>query len=155
MVLLDHYLRPARSIEGLTAIIRAHCLSLYGDRLCAAFIIGSYATGRYGPTSDVDILVVLDSSDETRPHRVHNFGEPEGYRGAELSPVVYTRGEFLAMPSFVLALLDGRVTVYSRVARGGDEAEELVAAVEGYAREHDVQKRPHKGGAYWHGLPAR
>lgn len=134
MRILDHYLRPRASFHQLVPVLREYCIRMYGDSLCAVFVIGSYASGRQGPSSDIDLLIVVDSSTESRPHRAHSFGEPTGYRGPELSPIVFTKWEFLTFPSFVLTLMDAHKTVYSRTCGTGDEAASLVKAGEAFQR---------------------
>jgi predicted nucleotidyltransferase len=150
---LDHYLRGDTEPARLEAIIRRHCLELYGERLAAVFIIGSFAAGRQKPSSDLDVLIVIDASTESRPHRSRSFAEPEGYRGPEISPIIYTKQEFLRFPPFVLTLLEACRVVYSRKTNGGDEANKLFQAVREYAGAHGITRERHKGGFYWRGLP--
>lgn len=37
---------------------------LYGNRLKAVILYGSYARGDFGPDSDIDIMILVDLSDE-------------------------------------------------------------------------------------------
>jgi hypothetical protein len=140
-------------LDRLRRVLRAHCLGLYGSQLGAAFIIGSYASGRHRDTSDLDLLIVIDESTDSRPHRARAFGEPPDYDGPELSPVIYTRAEFFSFPSFVLTLLDAHDTLYSRSGDSRYEASMLVRAVQEYAESNGIVRVPHKGGYYWRGLP--
>lgn len=115
----------------------------------AVFLIGSYATGRARPDSDVDLLVVLESSDLSRPHRTRAFGRLQTNPDMEIMPVVLTREELLRFPSFVLTLIDGHRVLFSR----DNEAADLVDAVRGWVARHGITRVPHKGGYYWSGLP--
>lgn len=147
MRFLDTYLRSRYSGPELRQVIVDHCLAEYGSGLEAIFLVGSYARRSERADSDVDLLIVIDTSDFRRPYRVRQFGVPPDYQGPELSPVIYTRDEFLSMPPFVYSLLDAHEVLYSR--SGDDAAAQLLAGLERHAAERSVSKRPHKGGYYW------
>jgi len=158
------YPLPHFDLRELEPTLRRHCLDLYGSRLAAAFVVGSYASGTHRNDSDLDLLLILDSSDKSRPHRAREFDEPPDYRGPPLSPVVLTKAEFLSVPPFVLSLLEAHHVLYSRDRAGEvrsedahltDEATSLLHAVRRYASDHGITRIPHKGGAYWRGLPTR
>ena len=142
-----------RDLDQLRPLLRAHCLSLYKAQLSAVFVIGSYASGKQLAGSDLDLLIVVDESSLSRPQRAHAFGEPPDYDGPELSPVVYTRAEFLSFPPFVLTLLEAHDTLYSRTGDSRDDAPALMQAVRNYAESSGITRVPHKGGYYWRGLP--
>ena len=154
MCALDSRTRASDELSRLAPVLREHCVTLYDDNLCAVFVIGSYARGTVRPESDLDLLIVVDESDVPRRKRSIEFGEPAGYDGPEISPIVYTRREFLSMPSFLLTLLDAHEVMYSRESGSPtNEAEALVGAVRAWAQEHGITRVPHKGGYYWRGLP--
>jgi len=46
--------------DALRAQIKARLQAAYGDRLRGLVLFGSEATGRSGPDSDIDVLVLLD-----------------------------------------------------------------------------------------------
>ena len=50
----------APHIESLLRDLRARLEALYGDRLHAVVLYGSYARGEESPESDVDVMVVLE-----------------------------------------------------------------------------------------------
>ncbi len=136
--------------------LREHCIALYGGSLAAAFIIGSYATGTATAESDLDLIAVIDQSETSRPHRARAFGEPEGYNGPELSPIILTVEELSKFPSFLLSLLDGYIVLYSRDPHSSnepDDAKRIVAAVREYVLRNGITRVPHKGGYYWKNLP--
>lgn len=49
----------AASLAGIVTEVRRGLESVYGDRLAALLLFGSYARGDAEPGSDVDLLVVL------------------------------------------------------------------------------------------------
>lgn len=140
--------RLAERIERLAPHIIDHCRRLYAERLSAVFVFGSYATGRANDESDLDLLVVVDSSSEPRRHRAVSFGEPESSDDIIISPIVFTAEEVERLPSFLLTLADGYRTLYSRA----DDAERIVSRIHRWVQESGIEKVPHKGGYYWRGL---
>ena len=48
------------NIKRLLAELKKGLLKLYGERLKAVYLFGSYARGDYDDASDVDIMIVLD-----------------------------------------------------------------------------------------------
>ena len=48
------------NIKRLLAEFKKGLLKLYGKRLKAVYLFGSYARGDYNEASDVDIMIVLD-----------------------------------------------------------------------------------------------
>ena len=65
----------APHIESLLRDLRARLEALYGDRLHAVVLYGSYARGEESPESDVDVMVVLE--DEVDPWReIRRMSEP-------------------------------------------------------------------------------
>ena len=48
------------NIESLLADLKNGLLELYGKRLKAVYLYGSYARGDYNEASDVDVMIVLD-----------------------------------------------------------------------------------------------
>ena len=63
-------------IQRLLAELRKALSSLYGERLIAVILFGSYARGDYDEGSDLDVLIVLDD--------YHSYWE-ELVRSAELA----------------------------------------------------------------------
>jgi predicted nucleotidyltransferase len=51
------------NIKRLLAEFKKGLLKLYGKRLKAVYLFGSYARGDYNDASDVDIMIVLDDYD--------------------------------------------------------------------------------------------
>ena len=65
----------APHIESLLRDLRTRLEALYGDRLHAVVLYGSYARGEESPESDVDVMVVLE--DEVDPWReIRRMSEP-------------------------------------------------------------------------------
>ncbi len=48
------------NIKRLLAEVKKGLLKLYGERLKAVYLYGSYARGDYDDASDVDVMIVLD-----------------------------------------------------------------------------------------------
>lgn len=140
--------RHAERVERLSPDIIDHCRRLYAERLSAVFVIGSYATGRANDESDLDLLVVIDSSSEPRRYRGRSFGALQSPERIRISPVVFTAEEIERLPSFLLTLADGYRTLYSRE----DDAERIVSRIHRWVQESGIEKVPHKGGYYWRGL---
>lgn len=65
----------APHIESLLRDLRTRLEALYGDRLHAVVLYGSYARGEERPESDVDVMVVLEG--EVDPWReIRRMSEP-------------------------------------------------------------------------------
>lgn len=47
-------------VGALLAELKQGLGGIYGDRLRGIYLYGSYARGRQGPESDLDVLIVLD-----------------------------------------------------------------------------------------------
>lgn len=90
---------------GLGDVLRA-ALAPLADRIRAAFIFGSFATGRAVATSDVDLMVV---GDVEFGEVVDAIGPAEDRLNREVNPVVYSEKEFSGKVSaahhFVSAVL--------------------------------------------------
>lgn len=52
---------PTPRIKRLLAEIKQGLASLYGNRLKAVYLFGSYARGDYHEGSDLDVMIVLDT----------------------------------------------------------------------------------------------
>ncbi|TVQ23781.1 MAG: nucleotidyltransferase domain-containing protein [Spirochaetaceae bacterium] len=137
-----------------TEAVCNHALHVFGENVLAVLLIGSYARGTFNENSDLDVLIILESSNESPRDRAMHYGEPDGYTGPEISPVIYTLDEFRRMPSFVLSLLDGSETLYSRELPDGTRADkDCLRRVEAYVADNGIERVRHKGGYYWRGLP--
>jgi predicted nucleotidyltransferase len=75
---------------GTADVIRA-ALAPLADRIEAAALFGSVATGSSGPTSDIDLLIVgsVEFSEVTDA-----LAAAEARLGREINPMVYSRAEF-------------------------------------------------------------
>ncbi len=157
MRLLGNYTIKEQRLQSLAAILLQTCGALYGDELLAVFVFGSYATGRATPESDLDILIVVESSEDGIRDRCRAFRMPEHYAGPEIQPIIYTRREFMSFPSLLLTLTEGNVILYSKDSQGGQagEAEQLLHALQGFVEKNGIERIPHKGGYYWRGIPLR
>lgn len=47
---------------GILKEVFLACLPIYGESICHAYLYGSYARGDYTENSDVDIMLVVDTS---------------------------------------------------------------------------------------------
>ena len=48
-------------VKNLLAELKRGLVKIYGDRLKAVYLFGSYARGDYHKGSDVDVMIVLDT----------------------------------------------------------------------------------------------
>lgn len=108
--------------EAYVAALREH----WGDAPVAAVLLGSVARGEAGPTSDVDLLLVMEGLPEGRLAR-HRYLEPadaavepllEGLRErgvyADLSPIPKTPAEAVRPAPLYLDLTEDAVILYDR-----------------------------------------
>lgn len=72
MTFLDRH-----ALQSLIADVRSGLEELYGDRLAALVLFGSYARGDGEPGSDVDLLVVLCGE----VHPAHEIARTSGLLG--------------------------------------------------------------------------
>lgn len=113
-------MRSDRSIETFLEEVRRQAEGFYGERLVSLAVFGSYASGRAGARSDLDLLIVLASAAPRRRQRLDEFDvfeealvpavevlESEGL-GIDLSPVIRTREE---AEGFSILYLDMTVSV--------------------------------------------
>jgi uncharacterized protein len=56
----------SKTVETLLAELKSGLKGLYSERLRALYLYGSYARGKAGPESDLDVLIVLDQLDSYR-----------------------------------------------------------------------------------------
>lgn len=75
---------------GIVAVVRAALIELGPERIEAAFVYGSVASGTQGPSSDVDLMVIGPVPlRELLPH----LGAAQDRLGREINPTVYDSGE--------------------------------------------------------------
>lgn len=134
------------AIEAFLDELRLQVLAFYGARLVSLAVFGSYASGRAGPRSDLDVLVVLASGSPRRRHRLAEFDALEerlapalaaleaNGRDVELSPVIRTVQEaeefsilYLDMTVDVLVLVDREDFLRRRLDRMRVELQRLGA----------------------------
>ena len=63
---------PSQQIKHLLAEIKKGLSSLYGSRLKAVYLFGSYARGDYHEGSDLDVMIVLDTYKSYWDELVHS-----------------------------------------------------------------------------------
>jgi len=138
---------PARTpVDRFVEILRDRTEAFYGDRLISLAIFGSHASGRAGPRSDLDLLIVLTGAAPRRRLRLDEFDrlestlapaiealEAEGW-SLDLSPVIRTRAEaegfsilYLDMTVHVRILVDREGFLSQRLDRMRTELERLGA----------------------------
>lgn len=67
-------------IKHLLAKLKKGLLKIYGERLRAVYLFGSYARGDFDDASDVDVMIVLDHYESVWEELVKT-----GYLASELS----------------------------------------------------------------------
>ncbi len=120
-------LDPA-AIARFLDVLQARSREFYGDRLVSLALFGSHASGRAGPRSDIDLLIVLSSAAPRRRLRLDEFDRLEAILAPELEvleaagwssdlgPVIRTRAE---AEGFSILYLD--MTVHVRVLFDRDD----------------------------------
>ena len=109
----------------LSAAVEA-CHAHYGSRLVAAAVFGSVGRGTARPTSDIDLLLVVDPLPDGRLARMREFALVERAladalrqardRGVatDLSPVLKTPGEIAAGSPLLLDMTDDARVLFDR-----------------------------------------
>ena len=71
---------------------------LYGNRLKSIILYGSYARGDFRPDSDIDIMILVDMSDEEIKKRSHSLSDITYNYNYEndlgIMPIVKNQGHF-------------------------------------------------------------
>ena len=144
--------------DTLLRAVREATVALYGERLVALAVFGSWARGAATPASDLDLLVVAEPLPPSRMKRVREFRpvadatrtvrsrvwSAEGPE-IELSPVFKTRAELAAGSPLYLDMTLWRILLVDREGM-------LESFLAGLRRRMDSlgsQRLPFKGGAYW------
>jgi len=153
-----------RRIQPFRAALLGACRRVYGNRLAAVALFGSWARGTATPASDLDVLIVARDLPPSRRKRVAEFDAVERdtaadrrliwadfHAASELSPVIKTPEEmkagsplFLDMTECCDILWDG-----DRVLR------EYLDGLRKRLAELGARRRPRKGGYYWQYKPDR
>ncbi len=118
--------RPSMSatFDGLLLTLSAACQRHYGSRLVALAVYGSVGRGTPRSTSDIDVVLVVESLPDGRIARVEEFAEIERMMAAplaearaqgvqtEVSPVFKTPAELAAGSPLLLDMTqDARILV--------------------------------------------
>ncbi|MFQ5666900.1 MAG: nucleotidyltransferase domain-containing protein [Candidatus Binatia bacterium] len=121
-------MRAAPPIDGFLDALRQRATVFYGPRLVSLAVFGSHASGRAGPRSDLDLLIILATAAPRRRFRLDEFDaleagltpafdalEAQGWN-VELSPVIRTCDE---AEGFSILYLD--MTVHVRILVDRDD----------------------------------
>ena len=143
--------------------LRQACRDLYGERLVALAVFGSWARGVATPESDLDILVVAEPLPRGRMKRLDEFDAveratepartlvwPSVARSLELSPVLKTLDELRAGSPLYLDMTLWRIVLDDR----SGVLEEYLAALAGRMAQLGSRRTETKGGAYWDYKPS-
>lgn len=134
------------------------CRRVYGDRLVALAIFGSWARGEATPVSDLDLLVVADPLPAGRMRRVREFRPveeataaargrvwPEAGEPVRLSPVFKTPTELVAGSPLYLDMTLWRILLHDR----GDLLTGYLTGLAERMRRLGSRRETFKGGVYW------
>jgi len=148
----------ARARDELFCAVREGALAVYGDRLAALAIFGSWARGTATPASDLDLLVVAEPLPPSRMKRVREFRPAdEASRGVRsriwsadgpeisLSPVFKTPTELAAGSPLYLDMTLWRVILLDREGL----LESFLAGLSERMKALGSRRVPYKGGAFW------
>lgn len=151
--------RPvSRHGDALFAALRAAVVAVYGERLTALAVFGSWARGTATPESDLDLLVVAQSLPPSRMKRVREFRPVEAatetdrglvwgpHRPAiELSPVLKTPAELAAGSPLYLDMTLWCVVLFDRDHLLGD----YLAGLRARMKALGSTRKTFKGGVFW------
>lgn len=133
-------------------------LALYGERLFALAVFGSWARGAATPASDLDLLVVAEPLPPSRMKRVREFRpvadatriprsrvwSAEGPE-IELAPVFKTPAELAAGSPLYLDMTLWRTVLFDRDGM----LESFLAGLRRRMEALGSRRLPFKGGAFW------
>ncbi|WP_459894034.1 nucleotidyltransferase domain-containing protein [Hydrogenobaculum acidophilum] len=88
----------------------------YKEKLLGVVLFGSVVNDYFSKNSDIDILVILESSHLSFRKRIHEFYDLVGdeFKGHMLSPVVLTLQEANTFHPFYLGIFDSYITLYDK-----------------------------------------
>lgn len=115
-----------QQFEQLAQEMCAACAAYYGERLVTVAVFGSVGRGTPHPSSDLDLLLVIEKLPAGRLSRVEEFSRVEAMLEPKLrllsregvntsfSPVLKTPGEVLAGSWLFLDMIDDAVLYFDR-----------------------------------------
>lgn len=144
--------------DDLFTAVRDATVALYGERLVALVVFGSWARGEATPASDLDLLVVAEPLPPSRMKRVREFRTvadatrtvrsrvwsdhgPE----IELAPVFKAPAELAAGSPLYLDMTLWREVLADR----GGMLEAFLATLRDRMRALGSRRLPFKGGMFW------
>jgi predicted nucleotidyltransferase len=148
----------SRHRDSLFAALRAAVLAVYGERLTALAVFGSWARGTATPESDLDLLVVAENLPPSRMKRVREFRPVEAATqtdrdlvwgpnrpAIELAPVFKTSAELAAGSPLYLDMTLWCVVLHDRDQTLGEYLAGLRARMEALGST----RKTFKGGVFW------
>jgi len=150
-------------LKPLLHSLRQACREVYGDRLVALCVFGSWARGVATPESDLDILVVADALPRGRMKRLDEFEAveratqptcelvwPDAARSLALSPVLKTPDELQAGSPLYLDMTLWRIVLEDR----DGVLERYLSGLASRMAQLGSRRTETKGGAYWDYKPS-
>jgi predicted nucleotidyltransferase len=147
-----------RHRDALFAALRAAVLAVYGERLTALAVFGSWARGTATPESDLDLLVVAESLPPSRMKRVREFRPVEAATqtardlvwgpnrpAIELAPVFKTPEELAAGSPLYLDMTLWCVVLHDPDHTLGD----YLTGLEARMKALGSTRKTFKGGMFW------
>ena len=148
----------SRPNAALYAALRAAVLAVYGERLTALAVFGSWARGTATPDSDLDLLVVARSLPPSRMKRVREFRPVAAATATdrslvwgpnrpalELSPVFKTPAELAAGSPLYLDMTLWCDVLFDPAHTLGDYLAGLRSRMEALGST----RKTFKGGVFW------
>ena len=119
----------------------------YKKNLMAVVLFGSAARGDFSQSSDIDLLLILKDSVESKRKRILDFYEKIGYEFENhfLSPLILTQEELKDFLSFYVGILKDCKVLYdnSNVVR------ELIEMIDKRKQKKEIIEKEFKGTTYW------
>lgn len=88
--------------------------SYYADNLRAVVLFGSIARGDFRESSDIDVLIILNKSEQSMRKRIESFHKQLGHYFDDhyISPVIITSEEARRFNAFYLGVFESHIVLY-------------------------------------------
>ncbi|WP_068861152.1 nucleotidyltransferase domain-containing protein [Thermodesulfovibrio sp. N1] len=120
---------------------------LYKENLIAIVLFGSAARGDFSQSSDIDLLLILKDSIESKRQRILDFYEKVGYEFENhfLSPIILTQKELSEYFPFCVGILKDHKVLYDDENIVG----ELIKMIDKKKQNKEIIEKEFKGMTYW------
>jgi len=119
----------------------------YKNNLIAIVLFGSAARGDFSQSSDIDLLLILKDSIESKRKRILDFYEKIGFEFENhfLSPLILTQEELRDFLSFYVGILKDCKVLYDNA----NVVRELIEKIDKKKQKKEIIEKEFKGTTYW------